>query len=542
MLHHCTFPLVLLSGIALAACASGAGGELDEVSGRGAAPTELRVPGSAGRLRMHAVQHGARIERPARDLSASRIAASRERAQVAPSSSTGPGSLLWQDRFAGGFDPTANVAVGGSRVFVAGRAPLRPGDDAGWLVKGYEARTGAVLWQDAVLGFTAEENKAGAIALAGDRVFVGGFTSATEGRDDATLRVYDTATGALRWEDRFSYGGGFASINSLATGQGDDDARSPALLYAVGRGTEADDTTAWFVRAYEPRSGALVWSDVFHPSAFDDAASVAVDRGRIFVSGFEFDEATQQRHFTVLAYDARTGAALWQDVVPGGTPGFFGSDVATQVVADGHRVLAAGLITDADGYHFAVRAYDAATGALRWSDLLDTGSGLDTATSIALDHGRAYVVGEGGAACSFDLTSDCDWLIRTYDQDTGALLWQKEVDFGHQDDQPNVVLACADHVAVAGLAGTDTLAPYGDWLVQVYNTRNGALRWQDRLPTPGTFAFPVALAAAGNRLFVSGSTLDLAGGTQVGDYIVRSYQLGNDDDECSAISNRATGR
>src|SRR5262249_51557814 len=151
---------------------------------------------------------------------------------------------------------------------------------------------------------------------------------------------------------------------------------------------QADFTTAWFVRAYDARTGALVWKDLFHPTAFDDALSVAVDRGRIFVSGFTFEIPARLRHFAVRAYDARTGSLLWQDVVPGFIRGFFGGDAAAKVVAGGNRVLAAGVITDASGYHFAVRAYQATTGALLWTDVVDTGNGLDNANSIALNNGR----------------------------------------------------------------------------------------------------------------------------------------------------------
>lgn len=460
-----------------------------------------------------------------------------------------PGTLLWQDRFPGGSDTTARVAVDDSRVFVAGKAPVFVGGSTGWLVRAYDSRSGTVLWHDAFTGADGNENKAQTVVVREGLAFAGGFvnvasfknaTPTAPGKDVAMLRAYDPRTGALHWENRIDFGGVFASVNWITLGDdeegeqhhGGEHEGESALLYAAGRAQEGDFTTAWFVRAYNAKTGALVWQNVFHASSFDDALTIAVHGGRVFASGYTLDAPSRLRHFTVRAYDARRGTLLWQDLLPGGTPG--GGDVAVQVVAEGNLVLAAGVITNATGYHFAVRAYEAGTGRLRWADVVDKGSGFDVARSIALHGGRAFVIGQGGAVCSFD---ECDWLIRTYNQETGALLWEKQVDRTHHDDQPNVVLACANRVVVAGGAGTDSDEPFSDWWVQVYTAERGTLVWENLLPTPATFAFPVGLAVTGNRLFVTGSTLDLAGGTQNGDYIVRAYQFGSEEDDCKMVAN-----
>jgi hypothetical protein len=274
-------------------------------------------------------------------------------------------------------------------------------------------------------------------------------------------------------------------------------------------------------------TGALLWEDVFDGGPFDEARSVAVHGGRVFVSGVSTDTGLFSRRFTVRAYDLGAGTLLWQDRVPSGHQGFYGADGAAQVTVEDDRVVAAGVVTDAAGFHFAVRAYDAKTGTLLWSDLVDRGGGADFANGVALDGGRAFAVGQGGAACSFGLPSNCDWLIRAYDQRTGVLLWERQVDReGGDADQANVVLAHGDQIVVAGGAGSSPTEPLADWLVQVYGADTGALVWEDLLATPGKFAYPVGLAVAGSRLLVTGSTLDLAGGTQDGDWVVRAHELG----------------
>lgn len=446
----------------------------------------------------------------------------------------GGAELMWQDRFYGAEDATALVAVAENRVFIVGKGPATPDAETGWLVKAYDQRTGKMLWIDAYSGVSPDENKGQAVAVGDGRIYAGGSISWSADSDYAMVRAYDPITGAVQWEDKFTYGNLYAGVTHLAV-ERDEHGRS--LLYAVGRAVEPDFTTAWYVRAYDAKTGALVWNNVFHPTYFDDALSVAVKHGRIFVSGFTFDLSTFLRHFTVRAYEAGSGTLLWQDIVPGGLQGFQGSDAAQQVVVEGDRVLAAGVITDTVGYHFAVRAYQATTGNLMWSHLYDSGSGLDSAGSIALHHGRAFVVGQGGALCSFNANSDCNWLIRTYDQDTGTLLWQKQVDVNHQDDGANVVLACGDQIVVSGSAGTDSNAPYADWLVQVRSAKNGDLIWQNLLPTPLTFGQPYGLAVDQDRLFVTGSTSDLAGGTQNGDVIVRAHHFESQGETCEPVFN-----
>lgn len=448
------------------------------------------------------------------------------------------GSLLWQVRFFGGNGPTAHVAVSGNRVFVAGKAPAVVGGKTGWLVTAYDSGTGAVLWHNAYSGPDPNENNATTITVSHGLVIVGGFASATPFNDVAMIRVYDQFTGALRWQDRFDYAApkstislSFAGINWVVSG---DETERPPLVYAVGRGREADGSTAWFVRAYNEGTGALLWSNLFHDSYFDDAVSAAFNNGSLYVSGFTFDIATKLRHFTVCAYDARSGSLLWEDQVPGGLPGFSQSDLAAAVASDGNRVIAVGKISDQNGYHFAVRAYDTVTGSLIWNDLVNTGDGLDYALNIALASGNAYVVGLGGAACSFSPTSNCDWLIRAYDENAGTLLWSKQVDGNGFDDGARVVLACGDSLVVAGFVGTDEQDQYGDWLVQVLNASDGSLSWQDYLPTPGTFAIPTGLAVSENQLFETGSTSDSANN---GDYIVRALQFGSNGQSCMAISN-----
>jgi outer membrane protein assembly factor BamB len=430
-----------------------------------------------------------------------------------------PGTLAWQSRFHGGADTTARIAVLGTSAFVAGRGAANASAESGWLVRAYGAQKGNTLWQDAIAG---SENKALCVAAQGGLVYAGGFLdNADDTADDAVVRAYDAKKGALRWESRFGLGGAFATVDEIVV--------AGNRLFAVGRAEHGGtlSTNDWTVLALDARTGALLWQDIDDQGPFDEARSVTALGGRIFASGVTTDSTLASRRFTVRAYDAASGALLWEDRVPGGNQTSMGGDTADQVVAEGDRVVAVGLVSDAQRFHMAVRAYDPQSGTLLWSDLVSSGGDVDVGRAAALRGGRVFAAGIGGAACLFGSGSNCDWLLRAYDAADGTLLWQQQVDAeGGDADQPNVVLAAGKKIVVAGSAGTSPTEQVADWLVQVYDTADGSLAWENLLPTPDTYAFPTGLALSGTRVLVSGSTLDLVGRTQDGDWIVRAHELG----------------
>ena len=449
------------------------------------------------------------------------------------------GPPLWQVRYAPGRDAVGLLAVDDERrVFAGGKAPSYAGAPNGWLVRAHDARTGRQLWQDAFFGANPDSNKVQTIVAATGRVYAGGFASATANTTVAMVRAYNAATGAPLWEDRFGAAGFFASVTSLAldrSARKEDDDRLPSgLLYATGRALRPDFKTEWIVRAYDALTGAIRWQDTLDVTRFNDAVSVAAVDGRVITAGFTSDASALSRHFTVRSYDGGTGALLWQDRLPNGVNRFYGGDAAVQVAIDGDRVVAVGQSSDAAGENFTVRTYDTQSGRLIWQDQFTTGSGADEAASVAIRNGRAFVAGFGGAACSLDNVSDCDWIVRTYSLQTGALLWSRQIDgIAHSDDSASVVLACDDRVIVAGTAGTDRNDVFADALVQQLDAQTGRLTREDRLTVPGRYASPLGLAVAGNRLFVSTTVLDFTETTNDPYVLLRAFRLrdaGADDE------------
>lgn len=420
-------------------------------------------------------------------------------------------SLRWHDAIhadAGAPAAAASTAADGA-MFVAGAVTSAAGD-SDWAVSAYDASSGRILWRDQY-DHAAGEDFASAVVASEGLVFVAGRVMNASRGNDAFIRAYSARTGVVVWHDHFDRAGRYDeySLHVIAAEGG--------RVYAGGRsGSRSAD---WFVRAFDARTGAVQWTDLYDGGDFDHVVSLAAAEGRVYASGVTMDTA-RTRHFTVRAYDGRSGRLAWSDVNAAGSQGyFFIPDVAWGIAAEGRRVVAAGAITDASGLRLAVRSYDGATGAQLWRDLVNTG-GSDVALGVTIAGGRAYVAGSGGPGCSAAYASDCDWLVRAYDLNGGALRWQTRIDTAHADDQASVIRVQGDRVVVTGPVGND----WGglDWRVMALSARDGSALWSDLVATPDAISYPSDVALWGDRALVAGSISDFMG---AGDWLVRTFEL-----------------
>jgi hypothetical protein len=424
------------------------------------------------------------------------------------------GTLLWEDRYdPSPFEQAFSVATLRDKVYVAGYV-WNPPNRRDALVRVLDARTGAVEWQDQV--DRGGDEFASGVATDHHRVFVSG-TAFRPGTDyDWTLRAYRANSGELLWEDVFDLAGrsDFSRGTALAVGAG--------LVFLAGYGTNAQDAgdfnTDWIVRAHDASSGALVWQDQI--SGFSGAYTLSYEGGRLYAGGWT--NTAENDHARVRAYDARTGARLWDRTTPG-APGFGGT--WTKVLkAHGGRVFAAQPVLVGDPARSAprVQAYDASSGALLWDDVVDIGpqNWLD---DLDVSGSRVTAVGYGGPRCTRDSTSDCDVLIRTYRTSHGGLLWERQLDLTGIDDRAHLVTAGADAVFVQSSAGPLTFlsgcCEFGQWVVHAFDGSSGRLRWQGLGGEGESGVYNMVLD--GGRLFIPGRAVDFQTGEW--DVIVRAY-------------------
>ncbi|MBI3849909.1 MAG: PQQ-binding-like beta-propeller repeat protein [Verrucomicrobia bacterium] len=188
------------------------------------------------------------------------------------------GAVLWTNQFdkVAGDDAALAVVARGKSVFVAGYVVNGAGDED-WEVRAYDAGTGNLLWEDQH-DLAADDDRAVSLAVRGHSVVVAGSVRNLAGDSDFAVRTYDTGSGNLLWEDRYNpAGGNDAALATTVSG-------STALI--VGRVTNAQGDTDWFVRAYSVKAGAQLWSDQVNPNGGDDEAfGVATAGNRAIVVG-----------------------------------------------------------------------------------------------------------------------------------------------------------------------------------------------------------------------------------------------------------------
>ncbi|HEV8361066.1 MAG TPA: PQQ-binding-like beta-propeller repeat protein [Candidatus Thermoplasmatota archaeon] len=290
------------------------------------------------------------------------------------------------------------VSPDASQAFVTGRSYSGVAKKWDYGTVAYDARDGREQWVARYDGpgsfpasvpyaLTVEEWANGIVASPdGQRVFVAGRSYDDARNYDMATLAYDARDGGLAWVQRYDgpahlEDGGYAAAVHPSAG----------LVYVTGwsASEDADADFDYATVAYDTATGNRVWEARYGPSsALDDLAlAVGVDpRGeRVFVTGWSQGQDGSDRYATV-AYDARTGAQLWEAAVParlannldiagrGNGPGNNLDLAALSVAPDGRRVYVTGT-TDGpagDNDQFAV-AYDAATGAEVWRTASEQG-------------------------------------------------------------------------------------------------------------------------------------------------------------------------
>jgi PQQ-like domain len=178
-------------------------------------------------------------------------------------------------------------------------------------------------------------------------------------------------------------------------------------------------------------------------------------------------------------------------------------DQARAVAVSSTRAVAIGVGgTATQGVDLLVRAYDTETGAMVWQDQAPLSAGY--ITGVALDELDDKVFCAGYAPDSSGAgDSGADFLVRAYDATTGNRLWEDFVNKG-RDDFVQAITAGGHGVYVVGYGGNVGPDPL-DFLVRAYDKTSGSLLWEDQVDNGGDdVAWKVA--TDGQMVFVAGST------------------------------------
>jgi outer membrane protein assembly factor BamB len=410
-----------------------------------------------------------------------------------PAHAGGPaGNLLWEDDFqvAGGQNVANAVAASHGRVVAVGSAGEAANSDL--VVRAYDARVGALLWEDRVVG---EMSTATAVVMDKRHVVAAAASTELTGKTQTLIRAYLAKNGVLAWEHRVP----LTAVRLAMEG---------SRVLVTGMTTDSSDNGEVLVRSYVAGSGVVAWERLLPIGGLPLVVlkTGSPNGGKAFLVGT--DNLTGS--CVVRAYDLDTTALLWEAVHESNC-----RPLAT--TTDGKRIIVAGqggvFLDD-----YLVQTYDAETGRFLWEDRTFVSTGFDNAAS-AVDTERrlAFVVGWVRWLPGHDNQEAL--LVRTYDVGTGALRWE---------DQFPSESAClchgsavlADEGRVFAVA-RDEIG--GTVFVRAYDAKRGDLLWQvqfasGRLRNDGPYFD--AIAADSGRVFVGGSGLNAEGNTE---FLVQVY-------------------
>jgi DNA-binding beta-propeller fold protein YncE len=202
------------------------------------------------------------------------------------------------------------VSPDGSAVYVSGYSVSSTSLDIETI--GYNAATGHELWKTRYDGPAHHEDQANAMAVSpdGSKVYVTGFSEASDRKRDFVTVAYRASTGVQRWVRRYN-GPGDWNDNAKAISVSPDGSRVFVAGYRTGHyGRTRDAETI----AYSS-GGERLWLRAYNGPAdgWDQATAIGVspDGTQVYVTGFRYD-LPYNRDYATLAYQASSGEHLWE--------------------------------------------------------------------------------------------------------------------------------------------------------------------------------------------------------------------------------------
>ena len=264
-------------------------------------------------------------------------------------------------------------------------------------------------------------------------------------------------------------------------------------------------TASWTLAAYDLNTGAERWHVFRHSRPYDSLHDIAIspDGDTVVGTGGAFDGfpvgATDSRIVTV-AYDAATGAERWSATWDNSTSSV-DNPVAVRFSPDGRSVYVGAITAPNSGeVDYVTIAYDATNGAQQWISIYNgLGPGrINSLKDLAVspDGKRVYVTGESDGARQYEI----DFATVAYDASNGDRLWVSR-------SQPTFVdRACClavdqGHIYVTG----DSTDPNGsdyEALTLALSVTDGSVAWQQRLGGSG-YSGGRAITVGGGRVVVA---------------------------------------
>lgn len=394
-------------------------------------------------------------------------------------------------------------------------------DGARSQVSALDSATGLTLWQQHL------DNHVGTDSLRELDVVPGGglVIATTQTNDELGAVALDLATGALLWSRTEGVADGDHHARTLVQSDG---ARAFLLGTSYVSGGNMGDVT---VTALDPPSGEVLWQKSLDSdgtqASWDadhlDDALLSSDDAALFVYSWVHPDAQFNDASSWYRLDTQTGNVDWALTLPTPTPGASLRPRRLTSSPDGATLY--GLSTYWDNWltqsiFLMVRAVDAGSGQLLWTQTHPTGAWLDQngyEITCSRDGASVLVVAATGASYP-----DAQGLTAAFDADSGAPLWSAVVDgaaLAEESTRGLAVLPDGRRILTASQSGLDPL--HRDLLLQAFELpKLTGVPDALSLQSGGSQSFDLSggVASAGQMGFLVGSLsgtspgIDLGGG------------------------------
>ncbi|MFN2466836.1 MAG: PQQ-binding-like beta-propeller repeat protein [Gaiellaceae bacterium] len=428
-----------------------------------------------------------------------------------------------------GLDVPSAVAGSGQAIYVTGTTCDGPSSSTTMQTVAYNGTTGALLWVDVYRGYGTSRASDIAVSPDGTRVYVTGYQNwhgvcLETGCDppiqvrDAVTIAYDAATGARIWTSVVPPRAAApdATPLGLSWNRQIQVSADGVRLYISGTsprpGTyETQPPQDVTVASYVAATGEQDWEARRQaPPGYDAAGSLepmamAVLGRRIFATGdFAPDWFSDPEGALTVVYDDLRGTHEGREVWVASEDRVGPRDI--DVTGTSVYVAAAG----ASGEQTAITiAYDAATGARRWTQIYrpEQGSPAPYAVAVSTKLGLIYMAGwTAGPGTSG--TGNSGWVI-AYDSVTGTRRWFSAPSVPGTTYQALAISSDDSALfAVGGVLGGEGSA--AGFLTVAYDPRTGSQRWLARYsfhPTDADVAQHVYVSSDSSRVFAVGPNL-----------------------------------
>ena len=362
------------------------------------------------------------------------------------------GALLWaSDPFGLLGGRTTQVAVSGSKVYVAGYQGIAGSGTEKVFVRAYDASTKTFQWE-----YSADEPHAGLypVGVAVSGIYVVGFFNTDTGVLRGKLFGLNPTTGALKWSSEFGDDINPSNkVNAIAM--------KGTKFVAAGYNQDGTDVKWFNVRAFSAVNGDPQWGYGFHPEGDgqeNEALAVAWKGSVIGVAGYVSPDSSRRiGYVSAITVGTRGTTQNHLDYVEE-----LGDDSRCNGVAvSGTKVFASGYGLDGSERKAFVGAYDATKtypDARLWYDAFDlTSLGGMVTTGLTMVNKRICVAGYG-----LGLSGTPDWFVKSYDLN-GNAKWLDDFNLNGGKDSKAYGIA----------ASSSAVVPSSSIIVAVGQAKNG---------------------------------------------------------------------